>query len=312
MSVTSLQHVGLEVPDIPKGLTFYADAGLETAARDGMGVVRCQGRAQDQIRLVEGSRKKLHHVCFGTDAEGLSRIRAALEKDRVRLLDAPNESPDEGIWVRDPDGIFMNIKIAEAAPSEGGPHALGQPAAWETNTPGHFDRLAKRAAPPRDIEIHPRRLGHILQFTPDVERKIDFYTRLLGMRVADRVGDLIGFMYLEGGSDHHVVALAKSDGPGLHHASFEMANADQISLNAARMVDKGHQSHWGFGRHVIGSNFFHYMRDPWNGLIEFFSDIDYIPADCDWEPQNWPEQDSLYLWGPELPDDFITNYETAS
>ena len=60
---------------------------------------------------------------------------------------------------------------------------------------------------------------------------------------------------------------------------------------------------------MIGSNFFHYMRDPWDGLIEFFSDIDYIPADCDWQPAEWPEEDSLYLWGPELPDDFVTNYE---
>ena len=311
MAVTNLQHVGLAVPDIQIGLDFYGDAGLETYARDGMGVVGCQGRSQDQLRLIEGARKKLHHLCFGTTEAGLASIRANLESNGVQLLDAPNESPDEGLWVRDPDGIYVNIKIADAAPSFGGPDALGNQADWPTNTPGHFERRGLRAAPPRDIAVNPRRLGHVLQFTPDVDRKIDFYTRMLGMRVADRVGEMIAFMYLQGGSDHHVVALAKSDGPGLHHASFEMANADHISLNAQRMVDKGHRSHWGFGRHVIGSNFFHYMRDPWDGLIEFFSDIDYIPGDCAWEAGEWPEQDSLYLWGPALPEDFVTNYELA-
>ncbi|MBO6782887.1 MAG: VOC family protein, partial [Alphaproteobacteria bacterium] len=234
MSVTNLQHVGIEVPDIETGLTFYRDGGLLGSARDGMGIVSCAGREQDQLRLIEGPRKKLHHVCFGTTAEGLAAIRTRLEEAGETLLDPPNESPDDGIWVRDPDGIYVNVKVADAAPSRGGPDALGDQAGWPTNTPGHFERRGDRAAPPRDVEVQPRRLGHILQFTPDVNRKIDFYTRMLGMRVADRVGDAIAFMYLAGGSDHHVVALAKSAGPGLHHASFEMANADHIGLNAAR------------------------------------------------------------------------------
>jgi len=309
MAVTNLQHVGIEVPDIQTGLDFYGDAGLETYARDGVGVVGCVGRSQDQLKLIEGTRKKLHHVCFGTSESGYSLIKFRLENAGIELLDAPNESPEEGLWVRDPDGIYVNIRIADPAPSFGGPEALGYQATWPTNTPGHFERHGLRAAPPRDVQVNRRRLGHILQFTPDVSRKIEFYTRMLGMRVADRVGDLIAFMYLQGGSDHHVVALAKSDGPGLHHASFEMANADHISLNAQRMVEKGHRSHWGFGRHVIGSNFFHYMRDPWDGLIEFFSDIDYIPDGYDWEAGEWPEKDSLYLWGPQVPEDFVTNYE---
>ena len=80
---------------------------------------------------------------------------------------------------------------------------------------------------------------------------------------------------------------------------------------AQRLLDKGYQNGWGLGRHVIGSNYFHYVRDPWNGLIEFFSDIDYIPEGTQWSPKDWPEQDSLYLWGPDMPEDFIFNYETA-
>lgn len=311
MSVTNLQHVGLEVPDVETGLAFYRDAGLEGSARDGMGIVRCAGRDQDQLRLIEGRRKRLHHVSFGSTDEGLAAIRKRLEASGNKLLYAPNESPDSGIWMRDPDGIFVNVKVAEATLSYGGPNALGAQPEWPTNTPGHFERRGVRAATARDVTIQPRRMGHILQFTPDVNRKIDFYTRVLGMRVADWVGDMIAFMYLEGGSDHHVVALAKSDGPGLHHASFEMANVDHIGLNAARMMGKGYKSCWGFGRHVIGSNFFHYMRDPWDGLIEFFSDIDYIPEDCDWKAGEWDAEDSLVLWGPQVPDDFVTNYELA-
>ena len=160
MAVTNLQHVGLAVPDIQTGLDFYGDAGLETYARDGMGVVGCQGRSQDQLRLIEGARKKLHHLCFGTTEAGLASIRANLESNGVQLLDAPNESPDEGLWVRDPDGIYVNIKIADAAPSFGGPDALGNQIDWPTNTPGHFERRGVRAAPQERMSMEGRINGN--------------------------------------------------------------------------------------------------------------------------------------------------------
>jgi|SRR5450631_1169368 hypothetical protein len=39
---------------------------------------------------------------------------------------------------------------------------------------------------------------------------------------------------------------------------------------------------WGVGRHTIGSNFFHYIQDPWGSWFEYYSDMDfiddYIPA----------------------------------
>ena len=309
MAVTNMQHVGLEVPDIDRALTFFTDAGLERSERDNSGVARCAGRDQDQVVFVEGPRRRLHHVSFGTTEDGLAAISKGLEGAGNKLLDAPNETPEPGIWVSDPDGVLVNVKVAEATPSLGGPDAIGAPSDWPVNVPGHYHRLGPRAAPEYDTRVQPRRLGHILQFTTDLEAKIDFYTRLLGMKVSDRIGDGIAFMYVDGGSDHHVVALAKSDGPGLHHASFEMGNVDEIGLNASHMVDKGHQHSWGFGRHVVGSNFYTYFRDPWNGLVEFFSDIDYIPADYDWQPRDWPMKGALASWGPKVPDDFITNYE---
>ena len=48
---------------------------------------------------------------------------------------------------------------------------------------------------------------------------------------------------------------------------------------------------------------------PGAAIAEYSSDIDYIPVDCDWDAGDHPAEDSLYLWGPELPKDFIVNYE---
>jgi len=157
--------------------------------------------------------------------------------------------------------------------------------------------------------VRPRRLGHTLRFTSDIDRQIDFYTRVLGLRLSDRSRNVVGFLHCEGGSDHHILAFLASDRPGYHHASFEVANIDEIGLGASRLLDKGYGYGWGLGRHVLGSNFFFYIRDPWNGLAEYFCDIDYIPADAQWDTRDWPPQDALYAWGPHVPDDFARNFE---
>ena len=78
------------------------------------------------------------------------------------------------------------------------------------------------------------------------------------------------------------------------------------------MLDSGYRDGWGLGRHVIGSNFFHYIRDPWNTMAEYFCDIDHIPEDAEWDVRNWPEEDLLYLWGPRTPADFAHNFEAPA
>ena len=36
------------------------------------------------------------------------------------------------------------------------------------------------------------------------------------------------------------------------------------------MRESGWEPEWGLGRHVIGSNYFYYIRNPWGSLAEFF------------------------------------------
>lgn len=303
MTIRSLQHIALAVPDPAVGKQFYSDFGLEGRDEAKRVVMRCHGRDQDQVILVEGSKKRLHHICFGARAEALDGLGKRLERDGTRLLDAPRESPGDGLWFRDPDGVLVNVRGAEPAP--------WLPAAeWRINNPGHLNRSGQPGHPPRDLPVRPRRLGHTLRFTPDLDRQIDFYGRVVGMRLSDRSRDIVAFLRSgEGGSDHHLLAFLKNDRPGFHHASFEVANVDELGVGACRLLDKGYRDGWGFGRHVIGSNFFHYIRDPWGSLAEYFCDIDFIPGEMDWKARDYPPEDSLYAWGPRLPGDFGTNFE---
>ncbi|HTX04018.1 MAG TPA: VOC family protein, partial [Candidatus Acidoferrales bacterium] len=168
-----------------------------------------------------------------------------------------------------------------------------------------------RAAPDGPLRATPRRLGHTLLFSPNPLAQVAFYERFLGLRLSDRSGDVVAFMHSPHGSDHHILAFGKSGHPGFHHASFEVGSVDEIGIGAMFMHAKGHREGWGFGRHYIGSNFFHYIRDPWGSFAEYFCDIDYIPKGCTWKSRDVAAEQALFVWGPQPPKYFFENVEAA-
>nr|WP_307169251.1 VOC family protein [Duganella sp. HH101] len=157
--------------------------------------------------------------------------------------------------------------------------------------------------------MRPTHLSHLLLFTPDVNAAVDFYCDVLGLRLSDRSGDIIAFVHSPHGSDHHLIAFAKSPAPGLHHTSWNVNSLDAVGLGAQQMAQAGYVDGWGLGRHVLGSNYFRYVRDPWGSYAEYSFDIDFIAAGVDWPAADYAPEDSLYVWGPTLPADFITNHE---
>jgi catechol 2,3-dioxygenase-like lactoylglutathione lyase family enzyme len=303
--IRNLQHLALAVPDVEASRKFYETFGLTGAERGDTVVMRCHGRDQDQVVLLEGAKRRTHHLSFGVAAADLPAVGARLEAQDVALLDPPYPGAPDGLWFRDPDGTLVNLQAAPAQP-------IASQAPTLLNSPGDFRRIGQRGVPSRDLQVRPRRLGHVLLFTPDVPRLTRFYTELLGMRLSDTVaGDVLAFMRCAGDSDHHVLALAHSDRPGFHHASFEVGSLDEIMFGVQRLVESGYRPAWGLGRHVIGSNFFYYIRDPWNGMAEYFWDIDFVPGDMTWPVQDWAPKDGFFLWssGGPPPADFVQNFE---
>jgi catechol 2,3-dioxygenase-like lactoylglutathione lyase family enzyme len=304
MAVRSFLHYALEVPDPSVGQRFYEDFGLVNGRGSGDSVrLRPERLGRDAVLLYGGKRKRLHHLCYGAPGEDFARVRESLQRAGVGEMDAPRGAPEGGIWFRDPDGNAVNVRD-EATPAE----PVDPPV--PLNGPGYVQREAARGYPARGQRIVPRRLGHTLLFTPDMERAMRFYTETLGMKLSDRSRGIIAFLRCN--TDHHTLALLSSHAPGFHHASFQVGSVDEIAMGAVRMAEKGWQPGWGLGRHVIGSNFFYYIRDPWGSLAEYFYDLDQIPETCAWEPRDFPAADSLYSWGPPVPADFGENKEISS
>lgn len=306
--IHSLRHFALTVPDLTAGADFYQAFGLNMAERaPGIALgFRSDGRDHDEVLIVETGRdRKFHHLSFGTDAVGLAGIEQRLKHAGIERLAPPAPDAPDGLWFHDVDGNLVNVTVAQKQVQAAEPIP-------RVNRPGVVARSGERGCPTRDAPARPRRLGHMILFTPDVTRMQRFYCQMLGMKVSDTIVDeYAAFLRLPGDSDHHVLGLLKERGPGFHHASFEMGSIDEAELGAQRLFGKGFRHAWGPGRHGVGSNYFHYFRDPWNGMCEYYFDIDFVPGDFEWPTTDWTKKDGMFLWsadGPPPPD-FGRNYE---
>ena len=303
LGIHSIGEFVLSVPAIEKAEDFYGNFGLNVRAQGDVLSLHTRGGDYRWGRIVHGSRKEMHHISFHCFEEDLSRFRKHIEAAGVKLLDPPPGFESNGLWLRDQDDMLIEIRVGvKTSPDEKVPAQFKPTPAGCRNAP--YRRLSERNL--------PGRLSHILRFTPDINQAISFYSRVLGLRLSDRSGDGIAFMHGVHGSDHHLMAFAKSNGPGLHHLSWDVPSLDDIGLGAMAMADKGYIKGWGFGRHVLGSNYFHYVQDPWGSFCEYSCDIDYVPNTMDWEGADHNPEDGFYLWGPNLPPDFVHNYEAEN
>jgi catechol 2,3-dioxygenase-like lactoylglutathione lyase family enzyme len=236
-------------------------------------------------------------VSFTLRPGTIDSIREALDRDGTAIIDPPAGAPDDGLWLRDPDGTA--VQLLDESPTSPRPVAEVQ-----ANVGASTPRVGVALWQQVTADVMPRRLGHTLLFTPQPERMTDFYTTVLGLRVSDRIHNLVTFLNA-GPGDHHVFGFIASSHPGFHHASFEVPSIDAIALGADRMRTRGRDAGWGLGRHTIGSNFFHYNPDPWGSWIEWFSDIDQI--DDSWVAGEWDVPP--HLWGTPPPETFLRNLE---
>lgn len=302
LGVHSLDHFAFSVPDIADAQRFYQAFGLDVR-RDGDRLeLRTAGNPHRWATVVgNGAPKRLQYLSFSAyddDYDALVRRVAGRGACEPHAL-----SDGRGTWVRDPDGTHVQVMAGPKVSSSG--KVPSTPAAA---VPG------KGAAPNRSTAqpVRPRRLSHVLLFTPDVARQVAFYRETLGLRLSDRSGDIIAFLHGPHASDHHMLAFAKSDARGLHHSSWDVASFDDVGYGAELMRTQGYAKGWGVGRHVLGSNYFYYVQDPWGSWAEYSYDIDFVPHDVDWHPGDHPPEDSFYIWGPTVPDDFIVNREQAA
>lgn len=301
-AIHSIDHFALAVPDVEAAARFYEAFGLDVTREGGALALRTRAGGHVWGRVLPAGGKHLAWLSFGCYRADFDALVAQCEAAGAAAAERPEAGDDEGRWFADPDGNRFQLKV--------GPKVT--PAAKRVATQHSVEPRGVNGGMSRAARVHPERLSHCLLFSTDVPRQARFYEQALGLRVSDRSLDIIAFMHAPHGSDHHLVAFAKSDRRGWHHASWDVASIEEVGVGAMHMRRAGYERGWGTGRHVLGSNYFHYVQDPFGSFNEYSAGIDFVPAGSTWDGGDHDPEDSMYFWGPDVPDYFLANTDSGA
>jgi catechol-2,3-dioxygenase len=224
------------------------------------------------LELVEGEAGH-HHTAFEL-ARGCSLDAAAAALDGAGV-DAVEL--DGSLHLSDPDGFGIELV----------PFRDREP--WVSHA-----RRSKEVRPGA-----PRRLGHVNCLSSWLDEGVRFYTEVLGMRVADRLGS--EGVWLHVSTDHHVMALMGKGVSHFHHLAFDTVDIGQMRDMLDRVARHGRWLGWGPARHGVGGNIASYVRIVEEAcFVELYCDMEQLAADH--EPRDWPDDRfSSNTWGPLPP-----------
>ena len=141
--------------------------------------------------------------------------------------------------------------------------------------------------------IRIRKIGHVGLYCRDLPKMVDFYTRILGLKISD-VNEK-GLTFLRFGHDHHSLVLAKmpDDNRGngatastLHHLALEVADLDELKRIRNYLLGRGVKVLGKVKHEGPGMNYVVDFEDPEGNRVQFFSNMDQIG----WDGRSRPKE----------------------
>lgn len=297
MALHGLTRVTVGVPNVDETAAYYADFGLSDlgggkfSTRDG----------GEQLSIVHAPTRQLVELGIAADDEDdLARLSARLERRGSQARPLPlalvTAEPVARFRVRVTVSPRLRQEVTPATPYNG---------------PGRVERQGRASGVTRTAPVRPRKLGHAVIGTTDLEGTKRFFTDGLGFKVSDYISDKGVFMRCS--ADHHNVLALAAPVNFLHHTSWQVDDIDDVGRGASAMLEGRPERHvWGLGRHHAGSNFFWYLKDPAGNFSEYYSDMDCIPEDELWHPEVFDGKQGLFNWGPPPPPSFLEPDDLAA
>jgi catechol 2,3-dioxygenase-like lactoylglutathione lyase family enzyme len=208
-------------------------------------------------------------------AKHVARIAADLARDRAVRRDR-----DGTIHSTDDSGIRFGVRVWRHGKEPKRATAL------PLNAPGARNRVD--APSPMYERATPYRIGHIVFTVPDVPKAERFYTQRLGFSLSDRyAGGAATFLRWAARSDHHNLFMFRlpSRATDLHHLAFEVHDIHEVFGGGLHFTGLGWKTAVGPGRHPISSAYFWYFANPLGGMLEYFSNPDFVTEA--WKPTNF-------------------------
>src|SRR5260370_16951040 len=189
-------HATFETPDLEKAIAYYGEfMGLIVAERDKERAFLVTKIGQLVIQLDKADRAHCIKLAFEVAPDSdFGELARELSKDGVRSELRNDSVPGMGQVLSFKDDKGTTIELFK-----------------EWTYLGKHEQVAG---------IGPLKLGYVAFFTPDIQRTVTFYERVLGFRVSDWIGDFFCFMRCN--PDHHTVNFFTGPNVQLHHISFEL------------------------------------------------------------------------------------------
>jgi catechol 2,3-dioxygenase-like lactoylglutathione lyase family enzyme len=268
--VKALDHVCLEVPrtQADEAIAFYVERwGLQLFeySEQGTAFLRTAESGHHALQIRPGLALRLEHIAFEVPerddlkraVDDALRTGVAVEKEPGIAIEPGHQ---DSVRLRDPDGNLIEL-------------------IWGLeHVPNEYEAPV----------VKPRKLGHVVLFTPK-QPDMEVFYRQLGFLVIDRTARGMSFLHCY--RDHHTLALVQSKRTGVQHIAYDVVTLDNVmkALGAFRRL--GISCLWGPGRHGPGNNIFTYYMDPVGTIIEYYAEMEQIPDDA--------EPVKEHFWGPE-------------
>lgn len=286
MNIIGLDCLVFGVDDVQACHTFLTDYGLTPvdvdesgghyAALDGTSF-EIRQREDKRLPPALSTGSTLRKTVYGVaSAKDLEIIAEDLGRDRdiTRLHDGSLECQDDM-------GFVLGFQVTVRKPIEARRES--------TNTPGATEQRAINDLGVRlDEQVQPLTLSHVVYYVPDVPKAEAFYIERLGFRCTDRLLGAGPFLQPPAQDDHHTLFLIQTPPfmQGIDHCTFHFAGPTDTIRRGYELVEKGYESFWGPGRHIMGSNWFWYFNSPLGCKVELDADMD--KHDAQWQPREAP------------------------
>jgi catechol 2,3-dioxygenase len=219
--INGVRSIELGVHDLQKSAEFYRKVwALEDVAAEGDTIhMRGTGRDHHVLTLRERPRAALLGVHFSApDRAAVDALHAKAKAIGANVGDAPGS----------------------LAASAGG--GYGFQVATPEGHPLSISSDVKQHAEAIDDRSRPTKLTHVVLNSAEVEKQTAFFLDVLGFKWSDSTF-LMDFVRCC--SDHHSIAFARGNGPGLNHMAYEMPNIDGLMSGAGRLRKSGYEIMWG-------------------------------------------------------------------
>ena len=275
IDLRTIRYVRIGTPDLAEATAFAtAIIGLEPAGRErGMAYFRRDDR-DHTICYVEGDPAE-HTTAFEvSESADLQAIAGEIERAGHPVYQGTSAEREarrvlDYIAFRDPSGNPIEI-------------------VWRAQ------HATRRYFPSRDAGITG--FSHIGLRTTDAPRDEAFWTKILGARVSDWIGDA---PLLRINPVHHTLALFPSTYAGVQHINHQVASIDDV-MRAWYFVreQRGLRVVFGPGRHATSGAVFLYFEGLDRMIYEYSCGVDIIADEAAHVPRSFPfNAEAFCQWG---------------